>query len=432
MIRHILLAAVASLAASAPASAAVSEQSTGHWSGTMVSKGQSLPVSFDFAPGGSRGRFTSLTQAVMDYPLDRLSRQGVRIAVTVGGSIQLDGTVQKDTISGSFTSSDASGTFSLHRTPAAAPPYTMRETSFRNGAVTLRGTLCLPEGRGLHPAVVLIHGSGPETRWGTIRYIADRFARSGVAVLIYDKRGSGDSGGDWRTATNEDLARDVLAAVARLAAQPGVDAHRIGLLGHSQGGAIAPLAATLAPDRIAFIVAEDTFAGPQWQQDIYRVRNQLKGLELSDADYRTAMDVYATFVDAARGANSYEEFARKAAPYRNTDWYKWMAFPPRDSWVWSWAAKNGSFNPLPLWREIRVPVLLVYGEKDMLQPRDETIALIGGALQSSGTPYTALIVPDAQHNLTVQPDAKGPFFWWHQAPGLIDTVVGWVMSEERG
>jgi hypothetical protein len=71
-------------------------------------------------------------------------------------------------------------------------------------------------------------------------------------------------------------------------------------------------------------------------------------------------------------------------------------------------------------------VLLVYGEKDALVPVDSSIADIEGALDTSGAPYTAIIAPSAQHNLTVQPDPKGPFFWWHAAPGLIDMVVAWV------
>lgn len=395
----------------------------------MMSQGQSLPVSFDLRAGA--GRFTSPTQAVMDYPLDRLDEQGDRLSFVVGGGLSFDGRLDGDTITGAFKSDPTSGTFTLHRAVVAPLPYQVRDVTFRNGSITLRGTLCLPRGGGRHAGIVLVHGSGPQTRWGTMRYVADRFARSGVAVLIYDKRGSGESAGDWRTAGYEDLARDALAAVATLAASPGVDPKRIGLVGHSQGGAIAPLAATLAPGRIAFVVAEDTFAGPQWQQDIFRVENLLKSLDLSAADYRTAMQVYAAFVDASRGALPYEEFERLAKPYRETAWYEWMAIPPRDSWVWASAAINENFDPLPLWPRVRVPVLLVYGEKDMLQPRDETIAKIGTALESAGTPYAALIVPNAQHNLTVQPEDGQPFFWWHQAPGLIDTVVAWVLHETR-
>ncbi|HEX3943481.1 MAG TPA: hypothetical protein VHW69_05280 [Rhizomicrobium sp.] len=73
-----------------------------------------------------------------------------------------------------------------------------------------------------------------------------------------------------------------------------------------------------------------------------------------------------------------------------------------------------------------MPVLLVYGEKDTLGPVHEYIADISAALSKSGAAHTAVIIPNAQHNLTVQPEHNGPFFWWHEAPGIIDTVVNWV------
>jgi pimeloyl-ACP methyl ester carboxylesterase len=396
----------------------------GHWSGAMVEKGQALSVSFDF--GDSGGRFTSPSQRAMDYPLDEVHTKADTIGFTLGGGIVFEGRLGRDTVSGTFKDGNGGGTFTLARAAEPVLPYDAQDVSFRNGGVELKGTLCLPRGPGRHGAVVLVHGSGPETRWGTNRYIADRLARAGIAALIYDKRGSGASGGDWRTASFEDLARDALAGIDLLDARSDIDPARIGIHGHSQGGAIGPLAATLAPDKIAFVVAEDTFAGTQYAQDIYRVRQAIKELELPAADEAKAMEIYGLFVDASRGARTYEAFEKASAPYRETAWYKWMEFPPRDSWVWAWAAKTANFDTLPVWRKVRVPVLLIYGEKDALVPPDESIAGIGSELARSGTPYAAFIVPSAVHNLTIQPDPKEPFFWWHQAPGVVDTVVDWI------
>ncbi len=402
----------------------------GHWDGTMIEKGQSLSVSFDFGETG--GRFTSPSQRAMDYPLDEVHAKGAEIGFTLGGGIVFAGKLGRDSISGTFKHGDGGGTFTLGRAAAPVLPYDVQEVSFRNGGIELKGTLCLPRGPGRHGAVILVHGSGPETRWGTNRYIADRLARAGIAALIYDKRGSGTSGGDWRTASFEDLARDALAGVNLLDARSDIDPARVGIHGHSQGGVIGPLAAALAPDKIAFVVAQDTFAGPQYVQDLYRVGHAIKELDLPAAEEAKAMEVYALFVDAARGARSYEEFEKAAAPYRDTAWYKWMEFPPRDSWVWAWSAKTGNFDTLPVWRKVRVPALLIYGEKDALVPPDESIAEIGAELERSGTPYAAFVVPGAVHNLTIQPDPKGAFFWWHQAPGVVDTVVDWIAARTGG
>ena len=392
----------------------------------MVEQGQPLAVEFDFADDS--GRFTSLTQRAMDYPLDAVHAKGNAAGFTLGGGIVFDGTLKGDMLSGTFKDGGAGGSFTLRRTAVAPPPYDLQDVTFANGGVTLKGTLCLPRTPGRHGAVVLVHGSGPETRWGTSRYIADRLARAGVAALIYDKRGSGASGGDWRTASFEDLARDALAGVGLLRGRPDIDPARIGIHGHSQGGVIGPLAATLAPDKIHFIVAEDTFAGTQYAQDLYRVRHAIKELALAPQDEAEAMRVYALFVDASRGAIPYDTFEKASAPYRDTAWYKWMEFPPRDSWVWSWAAKTANFDTLPVWRKVHAPVLLIYGEKDALVPPDESITAIGAELARAGTPYAAFVVPGAVHNLTIQPEPGAPFFWWHQAPGVVDTVVDWVKA----
>ena len=401
---------------------------TGHWDGVMVSHGASIPVSFDFAQGpqGLEGRFTSPTQAAMDYPLDKVAFDAAHLTFTLGGSIVFDGTRQGDEIAGAFKNGDVSGTIALRHASAPTLPYDTKEVSFQNGDVTLKGTLCLPRTPGRHAAVVLLHGSGPQSRWGTPRYIADRLARAGVVALTYDKRGSGDSGGDWRTARYEDLAKDALAGVALLDARSDVDAAHVGFIGHSQGAVIAALASTLNRSKTGFIVAEDGFVGPQRDQDIYRVRTALRELNLAPADFKNAMDTYTLFVDASRGARPYEDFKKQADAYRNASWYAWMDFPERDSWVWTWARLNGNFDSLPVWRNVRAPVLIIYGQKDALGPVDQDIAETSHALAESGTPYAALIVPGAQHNLTIQPEPNAPFFWWHQAPGVIDTVVAWI------
>lgn len=77
---------------------------------------------------------------------------------------------------------------------------------------------------------------------------------------------------------------------------------------------------------------------------------------------------------------------------------------------------------------MHVPVLLIYGERDQLEPVDESLAKIEASLDSVKTPYTAVIIPNAQHNLTVQPEPGAPFSWWKAAPGLVDLVVAWVQQ----
>jgi hypothetical protein len=439
----------------------------GHWQGVMTREGQSVEVQFDFSQdahvaqavryycpmdreihsdhagkcpicgmdmvpkdAGLHGAFTSLTQSVMDYPLDQLTfHQGI-LHAAIGDSILLDGAVDGDSLKGKFTDGAAAGTFTMHRSAPEVLPYTVKTVTFSNGGVTLAGILCLPKGAGRHPAVVFLHGSGSQTRWGTHRFLADRFARAGIVALAYDKRGSGQSTGKLETSTYQDLARDAIAGVNLLRAMPQVDATRIGLSGHSEGGIIAPLAATLAPERIAFLIAEDTIAGAVYQQDLYRTHLALIRAGFSGEQVVEADRLYGIFVDVARGVRPREELRAAIAGAQQAPWLDWLAIPGDDSWIWTIYPKRGNVNTLDFWRRVKVPVLLVYGERDQLVPVDESLARIEGAL-GPAAPYAAFIVPNAQHNLTIQLEQKGEFFWWKMAPGATRLVVDWVLSTTR-
>ena len=394
----------------------------GHWAGMLERGSAKLDVSFDFGPGPT-GRYTSATQRAMDYPLDEVRVTGATVHVVLGGEIVFDGSMHGDAITGRVHDSDGDSTFVLHRVTAPKLPYDLSDVTF--GDVKLTGMIASPRTPGRHPAVVLLHGSGPESRWGTNRFIADQFARAGIVALIYDKRGSGASGGDWKTATYDDLARDALAGIAVLAHRPDVDPTRIGVHGHSQGGIVAALVARLAPTPLAFIVAEDTVAGPVWKQDLYRVEHALAD-EFKPDEARAAMALYTLFVEVARGVKPYAELERASAPVANQAWYRWLALPPRDSWLWNAYPKTGNVDTLAYWRDVRVPTLLVYGERDKLVPVGDSIAAIEGALTLHGAPVAAWIAPRAEHNLTVHPQHGEPFFFWHAAPGIINSVAAWI------
>jgi dienelactone hydrolase len=402
----------------------------GHWDGTMVRDGARLEVSFDFTASGAElnGTFTSLTQHAMDYPLTTVTATGDGVHFVLGDSLVFDGKLAADNITGTFTDDDARGEFVFRRTAPGVLPYDALEVTFRNGAVTLAGTLCIPRSAGRHPAVVLLQGSGGETRWGTNRYIADRFARSGIAALVYDKRGSGASADDWKSSSYDDLAADAIAGIDLLASRADIDAKRIGLHGHSEGGIIAPIAAVHAPSKVAFIVAEDTVAGLVRDQDVYRVSHQIREAGFTDVQIKHAMDMYKLMLDVACGTKPYSELAAAAHPVQDQKWYQWLSIPPENSYLWTWYPRIGNLDTLVFWKNVHAPVLLVYGQLDQFVPVDESLAKIEASLDAVHTPYTAIIVPNAQHNLTVQPADGAPFFWWKTAPGLIDLVVAWVQQ----
>jgi pimeloyl-ACP methyl ester carboxylesterase len=424
------LAAGAMAAAFMPsATASPSPGVAGHWEGVLEEHERALPISYDFreAPSGMTVAFTAPLWRVMDYPLGQTKTDGDRISFRMGDDA-MTGVRSGEVMRGTFKGGDGEGTFTLRRVPKPPLPYREIPVTFRDGSVTLAGTLAMPVTPGRHPAVVLLQGSGPEVRWGTNRYIADQFARAGIAALAYDKRGAGQSTGDVHDGGYDTLARDALAGVALLAARPDIDPKRIGLHGHSEGGMVAPLAATLAPDQVAFLVAEDTYAGRVSDQDIYRTTNEIKAEDFSEADKAKELAMYTLFVQVLSGDRPYADLEAAGAPVKDQAWYKDLNLPPRSNAVWTWYPRRAHFDTRTAWAKVRQPTLLVYGEHDQLIPVDESLRRIENLLDASNTSYTALIAPRAEHNLTVKPQPGEDFFWWHQAPGVVETVVAWVKS----
>src|SRR5262249_22532572 len=179
---------------------------------------------------------------------------------TLSDEITITGTfTQSAPIPLNFTRAEIAMGRPRPQTPKPPFPYTEEDASYRSGTIRLSGTLTVPNGEGKFPAVLLISGSGAQDRDGSLfehhpfRVIADYLARRSIAVLRLDDRGIGNSSGSVALATLDDLAGDVLAGVAFLKSHARIDGQRIGVIGHSEGGIVGPLAASGSAD-IAFVV----------------------------------------------------------------------------------------------------------------------------------------------------------------------------------
>src|SRR5436190_17322401 len=229
-------------------SSAAQRSIEGHWEGVMVREGAELPVSFDFTNEAGRlaASFNSPNQRAMGIPLRNVSYTTPKVHFELVGdatTIIFDGELTIDTVAGQFREGDDRGTFSIRRVTAKPPTFKQEEVSFRNGDVTLSGTLLLPLTKGPHPAVVFLHGAGGEGRYGG-RFLAEYFTRYGIAALIYDKRGVGKSTGDWKRSDFNDLAGDAIAGIHLLQQRNEINPRKIGIYVHSHGGSIAPLVAS--------------------------------------------------------------------------------------------------------------------------------------------------------------------------------------------
>ncbi len=470
MVLLFLTAPFASFTAVAPTGSQTASQTRsavsgidGHWEGVMDRNGSKMAVRFDFKTenGKTSLRFSSDLWMVMDWPMGEVKYAPPKLHFDFGGdsgdTTAFDGELDGDTITGGFAGSEGKGTFLLRRVVPVSLPYKKEDVSFHNGAVTLSGTLLIPRTPGTHPAIVLVHGSLAETRWGTIMFFADRFARRGIAALVYDKRGTGDSTGDWKTATYQELSDDALAGVHLLEQRKDIRPNQIGAFGHSEGGALVAVMASRSK-KVAYIISADGTTGPSYKQDLFRVRKIVEANGLTKDEVTKAMDFYNMWLQVARTGNGRDQLDAAIPKVANEKWFDLVAPPPKDHWAWTEYRKRADFDSLPYWAKVKVPVLLLYGELEEKVPATESIEQIDETLRAAGNlDYTELLIPGAQHNLTVHPKPAPPYAcpmhpqitqavpgvcpickmaleptqsseWWHVAPGLTDLLIGWVLQ----
>jgi pimeloyl-ACP methyl ester carboxylesterase len=402
----------------------------GHWVGTMQRGAASLPVSYDFpSDAGNKAFFSAPDLNAVDVPLSNV-RLGAAAHWELTGdayTTTFDGAVSGDTMTGTFKEPPGDGTFSLHRVSSStAKPYTQEPVTFANGSVRLAGTVFAPRSAGRHPAMIFLHGSGPEGRWGSA-YLADYVARHGIVALIYDKRGVGASTGDWRTSTMKDLVADARAGVELLAQRADVDAGNLGVYGHSQGGELAPAVAE-QNNRVAWIVAADSFIGPQYTQDLYRVDTML-GTMYSGSELADAKALYAEFVDVARTGAPHDRLRADMRKASGAPWLDTLGIPDDANWIWGWYKNVADYDAAPAWSAVRVPVLLLYGANDALVAPHPNIERISAVLKANGNPpLTVRVFPGADHTLRVPPTTPGG--WPHNAGGFPDVLVTFA-SEQR-
>ena len=406
--------------------------SDGAWQGLLVRGRSQLEVCVVLDAQRASGTFSAPDLGAIGVPL-RAVRTGTAAHFELAGdrtTTRFDGRVAGDVMRGTFAEDGArNGTFLLHRVASAeAKPYDEQRVTFGDRDVRLSGTVYVPRRGGPHPAAVLVHGSGPEGRWA-MAYVADALARQGVVALAYDKRGVGESTGDWRTATLQDLARDARAGVHLLAQRADVDPSRLGVYGHSQGAEIAPEIARENPE-VRWVVAADGPVGPQYRQDLFRV-DTLLAKRYAGPELVQAERLYAEFVDVARTGAPHERLRADMVKAAGAPWLAALAIPDDDSWIWRWYAAVGNYDNSGAWAAVKVPVMLLFGQNDELVPPERSIAETTRLLNEHGNrAVTVRIFPGADHTLHVPPaDADG---WPHNAPGFPAALAEFARRPNAG
>jgi dienelactone hydrolase len=408
----------------------------GHWQGTMSREGADVSVAFDFVCANRelRASFTSLPQRAMEYPFDSAKQTGNQVDLVLGGDTHLSAALKNSELTGTFKDEEGSGTFQLSHVADVRLPYSAMDVVFKNGDVTLSGSLYVPRGQGLHPGIVMLQGSGPETRWGASRFWADYFGRRGIATLIYDKRGSGTSSGDWQTADFNALADDALAGVSFLQQQATIDPKKIGIHGHSQGASIAPLIASKSKS-VAFVLADAANGIPMWQTEVYSQQSFISHSWLTGNDLVSADRFIEHLVQVARTGKGYDALVQEheAAKQRGEAWTKEVGPPAASNYWLKFFPMIANYNPADYWKQVKVPVLIVEAGADERIPVDSSVAAIRMALSEGHNPdYTIIVFPNAPHPLVERSKAGETYRWPHITPGYADLLASWVLYRESG
>jgi uncharacterized protein len=308
--------------------------------------------------------------------------------------------------------------------------YREEAVRFRQDDAVLAGTLYLPRGPGPWGAVVFLHGSGAETRAG-FRFDASLFARHGIAALAYDKRGAGESTGDTWGVTYHGYARDAEAALRFLAARDDIDAGRLGVLGQSEGGWVAPLVAGTYFPQLSFVIVTSTTPLSPAAQVVYETGAGVRAAGFDAAAASAAVDLQRRVMAHQRTGLGQDELATDLAQASDSPWFEAADLPRRlySAAEYAWWRSVMDFDPVAEWAKVRCPVLMISGGRDLKSDAVASQGAVRRALADGGNShFTGRIFPRMEHG--------GVEWWlpWHLPPprfpaGLTDLLLDWTREQ---
>lgn len=404
----------------------------GKWKGDCLADSFSMVFQIDISRSKNSysATFSSPDQRALDIPLRKLNYDSIKKEISfslVGDANAWDfnATVENDKMTGVIRKGEQKAPFSLKKQPDLPLPYTKVDTTFKNDTVTLAGTLYLPKTNTKAAGIIFLHGSGPEPRFAAA-YYGDYFARSGIAVLTYDKRGVNKSTGNWRTASFIDLAKDALAGIKLLETLPQINNKKIGVYGHSQGGSICPLLLTMYP-RLAFGISAASAGVSMEESDWYEVQNRFKRY-VSGQDYERAMEVMRGYLQFASRGTGYEDLMKTAKKYDTASWFnRYIGKIDTTEFFFSYYRKIGTYNPVDHWKSVKQPVLILKGENDLTSPGYPSFDNIEKALRQAGNKkYKIVLFPNTTHEMHLM--GKPTDFWFRATPNYCETIIRWLKT----
>ncbi len=408
----------------------------GHWEGAYVRLGAVQTVSMDFwlEDDTLKGTYEIPDLSIYDEPITNLSYNFPNLEFKPKyGVFQMVINSEYSEITGENKKWNPTVTLHLKRKLKEPPNFQKEAVKFKNGEVTLAGRLYKPLAEGNYPAVVVVHGSGEQgldtnyyNFWGRF------FASRGIVALLYDKRGVGKSDGDYKKSGFDDLAGDAVVAINFLKARKEVNREKIGLFGISQGGCIAPLAATKSKD-VKFLILDVGPAVTVEEQELNRVEYSLRADEFSETDIAEALNYTRLMFKTAytgEGWSAIEKFGQKI---KDKKWAEYVSIADSEKDLEGW--KRIRFDPAPVLKKTKIPVLALFGEKDVLVPPKENRDKMEQYLKEAGNKdFTIEVIPNVGHDMESFATLYGGdwnwsanyWVWAKKSPLFYETIIDWL------
>jgi len=448
------------------------EEIEGLWLGTLkVQGGMEIRLLFNISTssdGSVNVTMDSIDQGAKGIPVDLITYKDGNLHLGIKSiSGTFDGTLKEDgnTIEGEWKQSGLSFPLVLSRInetpdtrreqdPVKPYPYSEEEVSYENeeAGIKLAGTLTIPKSEGPFPAVILISGSGQQNRDEEILghrpflVLSDYLTRRGIAVLRVDDRGAGGSTGNFSQATTEDFAGDVVAGIEYLKSREEIDTARIGLIGHSEGGLIAPIVAVESPD-VAFIVM---MAGPGITgEEILYLQSDLisraEGVDNETIARNEALmkSIYSVVKEEQNDTLAAEklqklimdEMENMSEEEQKSSGYSEEAVEAQgngqvQNLISPWMRFFLTYDPAPTLMKVKCPVLAINGEKDLQVPPEENLQAIEEALKAGGNrDYTVKELPGLNHLFqTAETGSPSEYARINEtiSPAALELIGDWV------
>ena len=413
-----------------------SQNLSGRFEGAVTRDGSVQLVNFDFysEQGIQKGTYEIPENGSFDVPIDKIELKNDTLNIKFYfGNFFCFLNENKDGITGISENWNPKIRIHVKKTAVREKPYIKEEITFKNNDIKLYGMLYQPRNQIGKPLnyVILVHGSGAQDRFSPY-YISLGYslAKNGFGVLLYDKRGTGLSSGNFESSSMEDLADDALAALNYLKDREDIKKSEIGFLGTSQGGWISSIAANKSKE-CDFLILNVGPAVSVFEQDINRVEYSMKndGWDKSSIDSAVSYtELYFQYV-RDNSTKTWKKLDKFSKDIKNKDWVEYVNTPEnKDDFEW-W--RNNDYDPEATLKNLKCRTLCLFGEYDPLVPPKENENLMREYLTIAKIDFDIKVIPGTVHDMKTFQGLNGDnwnwpkVYWeWRKQPySFLDNII---------